>query len=50
MTGVPEGQGAGDLCGQGGAGGWGGLLLSNSVPNEPLRCYENSAFTDSPLS
>lgn len=47
-------EGADDLCVEGGGGGcWGrggGVSLSESVPNELLKCYKNSVFFRLPLS
>lgn len=47
MAQVLEVQGAGDLCMQGGGGGgWEVSLMS--VPDEPLRCYEDFVFPNYP--
>lgn len=47
MAQVLEVQGAGDLCMQGeGGGGWEVSLMS--VPDEPLRCYEDFVSPDYP--
>lgn len=45
MSGVPE---LGGSSREGDGGGWGKVPLDKSVPNEPMRCCENSAFSDSP--